>query len=544
MDILTISVFAGYMLLLLGVGIWSARKGQKSADDYFLAGRKLPWYAIGLSMIGANISTEQFIGTIGAAYVFGICVGNWEMMSFFAMSLFIFLFLPYYFRSKLYTIPKFLEDRFGHSTRLIFAIFTVFYAVAVILAGSLYAGGLIFQHMFSPEGVVMTGGGLISQSLLLGIIIISVVTGIYCIYGGLTAIVWTDVVQVTILLIAGVVVSIAAVKKAGGWHEMWVVNEMANSAKVHLIQPYNNSFAPWTGIITLFLSLGVWYNCTNQFYIQKCFGAKDEWHARMGVTFAGFIKQFMPLIIVIPGMAAFAIYNQGISKDKVFLHLVNDLMSPGMKAIVMTVMTAAIMSTVSAVLNSSSTIFTIDIYQRYFKPQISQLNIVRTGRISSFIILLIATIWAPFILYIGNGLFIYMQDLASYFAPPISVIFLAAIFWKRANTKAANTTLIGGLIIGLALRFGGSYAPYPIAEFISPFLNRAFVSWLLCIALMVIVSLNTKRTVATGSTDILWKPFYAKLPKDVAKKHSGLQTFFIWWCIVLIIRLIVFYFYA
>jgi SSS family solute:Na+ symporter len=543
MDSLTIIVFVSYLLLILGIGIWVSRKGQKSADDYFLAGRKLPWYAVGLSMIGANISTEQFIGTIGAAYVFGLCAGNWEFMSFFAMSAFIFLFLPYYFRSKLYTIPKFLEDRFNKNTRLIFALITIFHSVVVLLAGSLYAGGLIFQDMFSPEGVVLSSNGMISQSLVIGIVVIAVTTGIYAIYGGLTAVVWTDVVQVTVLLLAGVIVSVAAVNKAGGWHEMWTANEMANASRVRLVQPANHSFAPWTGIFTLWITLGVWYNCTNQFYIQKCFGAKDEWHARMGVNLAGFIKQFTPLIVVIPGMAAFAIYNKQLTQDKVFLQLVKDLMSPGMKAIVMTGLAAAIMSTVSAVLNSSSTIFTIDIYQRYFKPQINQTDIVKTGRISSLIILVVATLWAPFILLLGDGLFIYIQDMASYFAPPISVIFLTAIFWKRANATAANTTLIGGLIIGVLLKIGGTYASEDVAGIISPFLNRAFINWVICAVLMVVVSLASNPR-AVGATDIIWKPFYAKLPKEVEQKHRGVQKFIIWWGLVLLLRLIVYFIYA
>jgi solute:Na+ symporter, SSS family len=543
MDFLTIIVFAGYLLFLVSIGLIASRKGQKSADDYFLAGRKLPWYAIGLSMVGANTSTVQFVGTIGAAYVFGICPANWEMMAFISMSLLIFLFLPYYFRSKLYTIPKFLEDRYNHVTRLIFAIFTVFYSVAVILAGSLYAGGLIFQDIFSPEGVAMTGQGHLSLSLFIGIIIISVTTGLYCIYGGLTSVVWTDVVQVTIMIISGIVVSIAAVKKAGGWHEMWTINEAANNAKVHLIQSTTNSFAPWTGIFTIFLSLGVWYNCTNQFYIQKCFGAKDEWHARMGVTFAGFIKQFIPLVVVIPGLAAFAIYNQGLSKDKVFLQLVQDLMSPLMKAVVLTVMVAAIMSAVSAVLNSSSTIFTIDIYQRYFKPQMTQSQIVRTGRLSSFIILVLATIWAPFILFASGGLFIYIQDLAAYFAPPIAVIFLSAVFWRRANAVGANATLIGGIVVGLLLKLAVNFVPEYIGSFISPFLNRAFICWLFCIGIMIIASLNSKVRVV-GSDDIIWKPSYAKLPKEVALKYRGFKTFLLWWFIVLALRIFIYIIYA
>ncbi|WP_332455769.1 SLC5 family protein [Petrimonas sp.] len=543
MDYTTVIFFTAYFLLILIVGVWVSRKGQKSADDYFLAGRKLPWYAIGLSMIGANISTEHFIGTIGAAYVFGLCAGNWELMAFFSMSLFIFFFLPYYFRTKLYTIPKFLEDRFNHHTRLIFALITIFHSVIVLLAGSLYAGGLIFQDLFSPEGVAMSDQGQISQSLILGILVIALTTGIYAVYGGLTSVVWTDVVHVTVLLFAGAYVSVVAVKKAGGWGEMWAVNEMANVAKVHLIQPRTHSFAPWTGIFTLWLTLGVWYNCTNQFYIQKCFGAKDEWHARMGVTLAGFIKQFMPLIIVIPGMAAFAIYRQGMNQDKVFLELVKDLMSPGMKAVVLTGMAAAIMSTVSAVLNSSSTIFTIDIWQRYFKSSLSQRQIVNTGRLSTFIILVIATIWAPFILLFGDGLFVYIQDMAAYFAPPISVIFLFAIFWRKTTARAANTTLIAGLLFGLLLKISGSFLPESITDVTTPFLNRALINWLFCIVLIVVISLSGKQKPGTTS-EIIWKPLYSRLPVEIARKHRGWQTFIIWWAIVLLLRIIIYFVFA
>lgn len=543
MDHTTIIVFATYFILVLFVGLWVSRKGQKSADDYFLAGRKLPWYAIGLSMIGANISTEHFIGTIGAAYIFGLCAGNWELMAFFSMSLFIFFFLPYYFRTKLYTIPKFLEDRFNHHTRLIFALITIFHSVIVLLAGSLYAGGLIFQDLFSPEGVAMSNIGQISQSLILGIIVIAVTTGIYAIYGGLTSVVWTDVLQVTVLLFAGIYVSGVAVKKAGGWEQMWTINEMASIAKVHLIQPRTHSFAPWTGIFTLWLTLGVWYNCTNQFYIQKCFGAKDEWHARMGVTLAGFIKQFMPLIIVIPGMAAFAIYRQGLVQDKVFLQLVKDFMSPGMKAVVLTGMAAAIMSTVSAVLNGSSTIFTIDIYQRYFKQSLSQRQIVKIGRLSTFIILVIATIWAPFILLFGDGLFVYIQDMAAYFAPPISVIFLFAIFWKRTTAKAANITLIIGLLFGLALKISSTYLPNYISEVIAPFLNRALINWLFCAVLIIIMSLLWRKKTESMS-EIIWKPSYSKLPVEIAKRYKGWKTFIIWWGFVILLRIIIYFIFA
>lgn len=543
MDFLTITILGVYFLIMIAIGLWVSRKGQKSADDYFLAGRKLPWYAIGLSMIGANISTEHFIGTIGVAYMFGLSAGNWELMAFVSLSIFIFFFLPYYFRSKLYTIPKFLEDRFNRNTRMIFALITIFHMVIVLLAGSLYAGGLIIQYLFSPENSILIGEGGINQSLLIGILVISISAGIYSIYGGLASVVWADVFQVTVLLFAGVFVAVVAVQKAGGWSEMWAINEAADAARVHLIQPHTHSLAPWTGIFTLWLTLGVWYNCTNQFYIQKSFGAKDEWHARMGVTLAAFIKQFMPLLIVIPGMAAFAYFGKGMLQDRVFITLVDDSMSNAMRAVVMTGIVAAVMSTVSAVVNSSSTIFTIDIYQRYYKPDMTQEGIVKAGRWSAFAVLVLATIWAPFILLLGDGLFIYIQDMASYFAPPISVIFLAAIFWKRATAKAANITLIGGLVIGVLLKLSSFWLHEQAANLVSPFLNRALINWVLCVMILVLVSL-IKVSKADTSSFITWKPSFSKLPLETALKHRGIQTFIIWWGLVLVLRLIIYFFFA
>ena len=260
MDIISVAVFAIYFIVILAVGLYvGQRNSQETADDYFLASRKLPWYAVGLSMIGSNISTEHFIGMVGAAYVFGIAPANWEFSAFLAMSLLIFLFLPYYFRKKLYTIPQFLEDRFDHHTRTIFAVLTIVHSVIVLLAGALYAGGLIFQDLFSPKGAALTTSGQISGSLLLGIAIIALTTGAYSIYGGLVSVVWTDVVQVIILLTAGVYVTVVALMQAGGVEHVWAVNQAADPQRVHLILPASHSFAPWTGVLTIWITLGVWY---------------------------------------------------------------------------------------------------------------------------------------------------------------------------------------------------------------------------------------------------------------------------------------------
>ena len=460
------------------------------------------------------------------------------------MSLMIFLFLPYYFRTKLYTIPQFLEQRFNKTTRTIFALLTIVHMVVVLLAGALYAGGLIFQDIFSPESALLTENGEISTSLIMGILVIAVTTGAYSTYGGLTSVVWTDVVQTIILLFAGAFVTVIALQHAGGWSAMWQANASASEPRVHLIQSAYDSFAPWPGIFTLFLTLGVWYNCTNQFYIQRCFGARTEWDARMGIVLAGLIKQFLPLIIVIPGMIAFAIYGTGLRQDKVFMDLVQDLLPAELKSLVLTGMAAAIMSTVSSLLNSSSTIFTIDIYQQYIRKEASQSELLQVGRWSTVLILLLAVVWAPFILLFGDGLFVYIQDMASYFAPSIAAIFLVGILWKRMNALAANVTLVGGILLGIGLKLAGSLFSGSWAAFMEPFLNRAFVNWLLCLLLIGWITVATAQPEYQRAKDIIWRPAYARLPETERKRFTGWKNFYLWWGVALVLRIIVYIVYG
>ena len=540
---ITLIVFLVYFGGILVVGLVAGRRGHEDSDEYFLAGRRLPWYAVGLSMIGSNISTEHFIGTIGAAYVFGISAANYELTAFFAMSLLIFFFLPYYFRHRLYTIPQFLEDRFDRSTRVLFAGLTVIHMVLVLLSGALYAGGLIFQNLMQPEVAAGLQTQPVTATLLLGILIVALTTGAYSIYGGLSSVVWTDVVQTLILLSAGVFVTVAALSHAGGWSAVWAVNEAAGAARVHLFQPATDSFAPWPGIVTLFLTLGVWYNCTNQFYIQRCFGARTEWDSRMGIVLAGFIKQFMPLIVVLPGLVALAIYGDGLARDQVFMTLVRDHLGPLPEAFVLTGMAAAIMSTVSSVLNSSATIITIDVYQRFLNPNADQQRLVRVGRWATAGILLVGMLWAPFIAYFQAGLFLYIQDMAAYFAPSIAAIFFLGILWRGATTTAANCTLILGVAAGIGIKLIGPALPEPFAALATPFLNRALLNWLIAIAILVLLSWLTRKR-ETGTTDerstLIWKPAYARLPEEERQRFRGWKSFYLWWGLVLACRLIVY----
>lgn len=540
MDYTTIIIFFAYFLAVLLIGLYTGKKKQETAEDYFLAGRKLPWYAVGLSMVGSNISTEHFIGMVGAAYLYGVVPANWEFIAFVPLSILIFFFLPYYFRAKLFTIPQYLEQRYNQYTRTIFAVLTGVHLTFVMLAGALYAGGLIFQEIFFTGDLGLTESGVISTSLIVGILIIAITTGIYSVYGGLSSVVWTDVFQVVLLLVAGIVVVVLASNEAGGLSAIWEANSV-DPARLHLIQPANDPFAPWTGIATLWFTLGIWYNCTNQFYIQRCFGAKDEWNARMGVLLAAFIKMFIPLLVVLPGLIAFSIYGQGEREDKIFMSLVQDFLPPVMVSIVLTGMAAAIMSTVSSVLNSASTIFTIDVYERFINKNPSHLQMVKIGRWATVVILVIGMVWAPFILLFGQGLFVYLQEMAGFFAPPIAVLFIMAALWKKANSTAANTTLIVGFLFGVVLKIIVSFMDTDSDSFILPFLNRALLSFLFSIALFYVTAVCSKMKKPILA-DIIWKPSYALLPKEERAKYSGIKSFIFWWSVVLALRLVLYIF--
>lgn len=545
MDFLTIGVFIVYFAGILAIGLRAGRREKKTADEYFLAGRRLPWYAVGLSMAGANFSTEHFIGMVGTAYFMGVAPANWELIAFVPLSLLIFIFLPYYFRKKIYTVPQFLENRFNGTTRLIFAGIIIVHSIIAILAGVLYGGGLIFQELFAHDEVRLTEAGQISPSLLLGIGVLAVTTGIYSVKGGLAAVVWTDVVQVIILIIGGSVVTAIAIHRVGGWDELWRLNQQLSDGRVHLFQPATDPVAPWTGVVTIWLTISIWYNCANQFYIQQCFAARSEWDARMGIVLVATIKLLKPLIIVVPGMAALLIFGKNVPQDKVFVKMVQELVPVGVRSIVLTGMAAGIMSTISSVLNSISTIFTIDIFQRYLRPEASQRQLVRVGRWAVAVALLIAVGIAPFILLLGKGLFIYIQDLASYFAPPISVIFLVGILWRKASARAANATLIAGIVFGIVLKLITPQLPISLSMLLTPFLNRAFVSWLFSLSVMVAVSLlGSRLNLRILAEDIIWKPAYVRLSDEENSRHRGWQNFMVWWSIALALRVLVYIVYA
>ncbi len=479
--ILTVVVI--YFIISLGIGFWVARKEQNRADDYFLAGRKLPWYAVSLSMTGSNIGTEHFIGMVGTAWAFGLAPATYEWGNFIPYSILLWVFLPFFFRKKLYTIPEFLEQRYNHATRTSFAALTLFHMVLAVLVPALYAGGLILFKMGASATLTEFHWGFVAC-----VGIISAVTAAYCIYGGLLSVVWTDVLQVTILVIGGLLLVVVGLQheKVGGLSK--VIEKNANTvvrplgdgttesklakdvpkedksnyySRTSLLLPMDHPVSPWTGVATFWFTLSLWYVGTNQFYIQRCLGARSEWDAKMGVIGCGMLKLFLPVIIVFPGMIAFVAFansTDSLTCDDVYVEMIKWFFAEGWfgllaQGILLSALLAAIMSTVSSVLNSSSTIWSIDVYQRTINSSASEADLVSMGRWATFFIILLGTALAPLLIWFKDGIFIYIQGMAALFAPPIVIIFLAAFFWSRAHGRAAVFTLWFGILFGLFLWF-------------------------------------------------------------------------------------------
>lgn len=530
MDLTILIIAVLYFLINLVLGFWVAKGKKRELDEYFLGGRKLPWYVVSLSMTGANISTEHFIGMVGTAYAVGLAPATFEWGNFIPYSVLIWVFMPYFYRKKLYTIPEFLERRYSQTTRAVFATFTLLHMVFVVLAPALYAGGRILYEMTFEKQIATFNLGFI-----ICIIIISGITSAYCIYGGLLSVAWTTVLQTTILLAGGFLIVIVGSHHFGGITKVIETNLIADSSRFSLILPVSHPVSPWTGVATFWLTLSMWYVGTNQFYIQRCFAAKSEWDAKMGIIGCAFIKVFLPFIIVFPGLVAFALFGRGLPEDAVYVKMINELLPPLGKGVMLMVLVAAIMSTVSSVLNSASTIWSIDVHKRLLKKDASEAEIVKIGRISTFVFIIIGTLFAPILLYWQGGIFIYIQDMAAFFAPPISVIFLSAFLWKKAHSRSATITLISGIIFGVILKIIGETWGASGIEQLKPLLNRAAVTWILCfITLILSTYLIPKNIKIPSDLDVIWNKKWAKLPQSERSLNKGWRNLTFWWILMVL----------
>jgi SSS family solute:Na+ symporter len=502
-----IAVFAAYALVVLGLGAYAARKGSGTKRDYFLAGDKLPWWMIGGSIVASNISSHHLVGVMGTAYHRGFVsiMIEWGaiLIGFNAL---LWIFLPFYLRNGFYTMPEFLEKRFGTAARTTYAALVLLTYVFVEVSAVLYLGGVALHSVLGID-------------ILWSIVVLALATGAYTIAGGLRAVIWTEMLQLGVLMAGGIALAFATIKKVGGWSAV-----MATSGEWHMLMPADDPDFPWTMYLGGVICISVFYCAANQFIVQRTLAAKSEWHARMGVVFADYLKFFIPLVIIVPGLVAPLLYPGLKSPDLVFPTLVKGLLSPGLVGLVMAALIAAVMSHVSGAVNSCTTIATIDFYLPFINKGASEKQAVRFGRMTGAVIILVGIYWATLLMSHGDKpVFLYLLNAYGYFTPGIATMFLLGILWKR--TTHAGALVAGILTIPLSLVFEWWYPKMP-------FFNRTGIVFWTCMAACAAVSLVTRPKPEAELAGLIWNKESLQLPEVERAKYRGLRNPLFWWAIV------------
>jgi SSS family solute:Na+ symporter len=421
---LDFAVFAGYFVLVMALGLLSGRGHNTSVGGYFRGDNRLPWYVIGMSIVAAGVSSEQFVGEMGYAYQIGMPVANWEWLVIPALSILLWIFIPIYLRHRITTMPEYLEQRFGPNTRTLYAYISVASFVLVNYPLALYTGGIALKAMWSdvPQ--------LAAVWALAGI------TGLYTIYGGLRAVAWTSSLQCVLLMGGGFYLFYATMNYID-WDFAAVVGE---GSRASLISPADDPHVPWTALIILGLSTNTWYYATNQYINQRCLAARSDWHARMGVLLAGALQMLLPLATCFPGLAYYVINPNLEDPNTTYAHVVGTVVPEGLRGFVAAAIVGAIMSTISGLVNSTSTIVALDIVDRSAGSKRQDKQLVTAGRWAGVLSLLAGAAIAPLIMR-WESMFRYAQDLWAPMAAPIVVVFLCAAFWRRATPQAAQACL-------------------------------------------------------------------------------------------------------
>lgn len=489
------AIFTIYAIVILGVGLFVSRnkKGtEKTAEDYFLASKSLPWWAIGASLIAANISAEQFIGMSGSGFAVGLAIASYEWMAAITLIIVGKYFLPIFIKQGLYTIPEFVEKRFNTSLKTILAVFWIALFVFVNLTSVLYLGGKAL------DTILGSGDGSRIIPFMIGLALFAAA---YSVWGGLSAVAWTDVIQVVLLVIGGLVTTVIALNNVtidgGALNGLSHVYDVA-SDKFHMILKKDNpEFNNLPGIAMLIGGLWVanlYYWGFNQYIIQRALAAKSLKEAQKGIVFAGFLKIIVPLIVVIPGIIASVMYAQntegaqsafdtanGLNYDKAYPWLISTFVPAGLKGLVVAALSAAIVSSLASMLNSTSTIFTMDIYKPYINKNAGDKQLVRVGRITVLVALAIAASLANMMGSIPQ-MFQYIQEYTGIVSPGILAVFLMGLFWKKTNVKGAIIGVLTSIPVALALK---------LLPLDMPFLDQMLYTFIITLVVIVGVSLNT-----------------------------------------------------
>lgn len=516
-------IFSLYALLILGVGLWVSRSktgSKKSAEEYFLAGKSLPFWAIGASLIAANISAEQFIGMSGSGFAIGLAIASYEWMGALTLIIVAKFFLPVFIRQGLFTIPEFIERRFNTNLKTILAVFWVSLFIFVNLTSVLFLGAKAL------DTVLGNGDGSMIFPLIIGLALFAAA---YSIWGGLSAVAWTDVIQVVLLVLGGLITTFIALDKVtpdGGVFAGFSHVYQQAGDKFHMILHRDHEqFMNLPGIGVIIGGLWVanlYYFGFNQYIIQRALAAKSLREAQKGLAFAAFLKLLLPLLVVIPGIIAWVFFMQNdgtmavegvkevfirtdgsLNYDLAYPWLIKTFIPTGVKGLVVAALTAAILSSLASMLNSTATIFTMDIYKPYFSNKTDGSDLVGVGRISVIIALAIAVVLAP-ALETMPQMFQYIQEYTGVVSPGVLAVFLMGLFWKKTNAKAAIIGVISSIPIALALKL------LPVEL---PFLDQMLYTCLLTVVVILMVSL------VSAETDD--DPKAITLPKEIFKTDKN-----------------------
>ena len=472
-----------FFIVLGSIIWWVIKQKQESSEDYFLAGRNLGWFVIGASIFASNIGSEHIVGLAGTAADSGMVMGHYELHSWIILLLG-WVFVPFYLRSTVFTMPEFLERRYSEHSRWILTIITLISYILTKVSVTVYAGAVVFQTLM---GIEFWSGALL----------IVLITGAYTILGGLRAVIYTDALQAIVLIIGSITITVIGLVKIGGWNNMV---SAVGSSHFNMFLPADHPDFPWIGMVFAPPIIGIWYWCTDQYIVQRVLSAQNETQARRGTIFAGYLKLLPIFMFFIPGLIAYAMSKSGqltyASSDQVFPTLVRELLPSGMRGLVAGGLLAALMSSLSSVFNSCSTLFTMDIYKK-LKPRSSERTLIFVGRVATGIIVITGILWIPLMKVVSSGgIYKYLQSVQAYIAPPIAAVFLLGLFWSRINAQGALAALVSGFTAGM-VRLGLEINKSNLSGFWFDFADLNFLyfaifSFLCCITIMIIVSMLTK----------------------------------------------------
>ncbi len=517
-----------YFFLLAGIAWWSSRRQQTTAD-YFLAGRDIGWFVVGCSLLASNIGSEHIVGLAGNGATSGMAMAHWELHAWIMLMLG-WVFVPFYYRSGVFTMPEFLERRFNSATRWTLSIVSLVAYVFTKVSVTVYAGAVVFMALLpdtfgSPENAFWVGA-----------FTTVVLTGIYTVVGGLRAVVYTEVAQTLLLLGGSAFITFFGLGMLGGWDEL-KLSLSAQPEQFALWRPLSDPDFPWLGVMIASPVVGIWYWCTDQYIVQRTLAARSLKDARRGAIWGGFLKVLPVFIFLVPGMIGYALHTKGmmtipakadgsLNGDAVFPTMVASLLPTGLRGIVVAGLLSALMSSLASLFNSCATLFTVDIYGK-LRPGRTEAEYVRVGRVATSIVVVLGIVWIPVMKFVsGGGLYQYLQSVQGYLAPPITATFLLGLFFNRINSRGAMVGLVGGFILGMlklclqAMAGGGLLEPGTFLYAVGSYNFLYYSGWLLLISVVLIVAASLTAP-APNPAQIVGLTYRSTTPEQRAENRAS-----------------------